>query len=88
MPKHVGFLVSNLTESMEYITSKVSESLNTQIVMGSVNFSLESLQDAVVTLNKQRQRQLADIVKVSVGQKTSDIKDWLKSNAEVCLYLT
>lgn len=87
MPKHVGFLVSNLTESMEYITSKVSESLNTQIVMGSVNFSLESLQDAVVTLNKQRQKQLTDIVKISVGEKTSDIKDWLKSNAEVCLCL-
>lgn len=79
----MGFLISNLNESMEFITAKLGESLNTQIVMGSVNFSLENLQANIVGMYKQRRKDLAAVVGEIVGNTTATIKDWLKLNAEV-----
>lgn len=82
----MGFLVSNMVESMENISLKVTDSMNPQIVMGSINFSLEKLQQEIESTNKVKQKKLVQIMTEVIGNTTADIKDWIKTNVEVSSY--
>lgn len=56
-----------------------------QIVVGSINFSFDLLKEEIYTENDAKAKNLVQMVGKMVSGRVSEIKDWLKANAEVNL---
>jgi hypothetical protein len=79
----MGFLVSNFVESTGSILETIESSLNTHLIVGSVDFSLEKLKTIVEQSASQKLKNLQLAAIKNIETLAIAAKGWIKVQAEL-----
>jgi hypothetical protein len=79
----MGFLVANGVESMGTILELIESQLGNQLIVGSIEFSLEKLKSAVEKAEAAKLKALQTVAIKTIEKKTLAAKWWIKAQADL-----